>query len=281
MCAARCTCFGCRARSRTACCCSALCLSSQVSLLKAADPTQAEHEPYILGSCKVYSVRCSQSHIKLSASVKVILTACSLTRHQARFTWLVYWETIWEIYNRDPLNKARMLALTLVSCCSVSSRPVKAFLQSLTVPRPGDVCCIGLSWSKTYETLSNACVYASDCIALDLKTDYINSMPRDSLQATCIWEAVLTAWQEYRTWITKVYSLCNRLVECISAERAAEMMSRGKADTPSLFDMGKAAFRSQVWSSSEPLTLVVMSCQDMRHVSTCIITPTVAQNISK
>lgn len=123
-------------------------------------------------------------------------------------------------------------------------------------------------------------MYASDCTALDLKTDYINGMPSDSMQAACIWQAVLTAWQEYRTWMTKLCSLCNRLVECISAERAAEMMSRGKADTPTLFDMGKAAFRSQVWSSSKLLALVVMFRQDMHHVSTGIISPSVAQNIS-
>lgn len=103
-----------------------------------------------------------------------------------------------------------------------------------------------LSWSKTYETLSNAFVYASDCTALDLRTDYMQGEPWGSFQAAGIWQAVLTAWQEYRTWLTKVCSLCNRLVECISAERAAEMMSRGKADTPTLFDTGKAAFRAQV-----------------------------------
>ena len=107
----------------------------------------------------------------------------------------------------------------------------------------------GLSWSYTYETLSNAFVYASDCTAMDLKTDHINSLPRDSWHAPAarsIWQSVMQVWQEYRSWVTKVCSLCNRLVECISAERAAEMMSRGKADTPTLFDMGKAAFRSQV-----------------------------------
>lgn len=109
------------------------------------------------------------------------------------------------------------------------------------------VCVAGLSWSKTYETLSNAFVYASDCTALDLRTDYMQGEPWGSFQAAGIWQAVLTAWQEYRTWLTKVCSLCNRLVECISAERAAEMMSRGKADTPTLFDTGKAAFRAQVF----------------------------------
>ncbi|KAL0021398.1 hypothetical protein WJX77_012562 [Trebouxia sp. C0004] len=86
-----------------------------------------------------------------------------------------------------------------------------------------------LSWSKTYETLSNAFVYA----AAEGKSQ-------------SLWQAVLQLWQDYRTWLTRVCSLCTRLMECISAERAAEMMSRGKADTPTLFDMGKAAFRSQV-----------------------------------
>ena len=150
---------------------------------------------------------------------------------------------------KEPLSRAGMLALVLVSRQLVLRRPIELILQILRVLLLSNPCCIGLSWSKTYETLSNACVYASDCTALDLKTDYINGVPSDSLQAACIWQAVLTAWQEYRTWMTKVCSLCNRLVECISAERAAEMMSRGKADTPTLFDMGKAAFRSQVWSA--------------------------------
>ncbi len=107
----------------------------------------------------------------------------------------------------------------------------------------------GLSWSKTYETLSNAFVYVSDCIAMDVKTDFVNC---DLLSATAeakpqsLWQTVLQCWQNYRVWLTRVCSLCTRLVECISAERAAEMMSRGKADTPTLFDMGKAVFRSQV-----------------------------------
>lgn len=105
----------------------------------------------------------------------------------------------------------------------------------------------GLSWSKTYETLSNAFTYVSDCTALDLKTDYVND-GLVSLGGTSqsLWQAVLQLWQDYRTWLTRVCSLCTRLMECVSAERAAEMMSRGKADTPTLFDLGKAAFRSQV-----------------------------------
>lgn len=134
---------------------------------------------------------------------------------------------------------------------SVASRPVEAMLQDSRGLLPTKPACTGLSWSKTYETLSNACVYASDCTAMDLKTDYLNGTASNSFPPASIWQAVLVAWQEYRTWMTKVCSLCNRLVECISAERAAEMMSRGKADTPTLFDMGKAAFRSQVLRSAE------------------------------
>ncbi|DBA73155.1 TPA: hypothetical protein ACH3X2_010090 [Trebouxia sp. C0005] len=106
-----------------------------------------------------------------------------------------------------------------------------------------------LSWSKTYETLSNAFVYVSDCTALDLKTDHVNhALPKATAEgkSQSLWQAVLQLWQDYRTWLTRVCSLCTRLTECISAERAAEMMSRGKADTPTLFGMGKAAFRSQV-----------------------------------
>ncbi len=128
--------------------------------------------------------------------------------------------------------------------------------------RPGDSCICpvsaGLSWSKTYETLSNAFVYVSDCTALDLKTDHVNHVSHRLPKATAegksqsLWQAVLQLWQDYRTWLTRVCSLCTRLTECISAERAAEMMIRGKADTPTLFDMGKAAFRSQV-RLSDPL----------------------------
>lgn len=114
---------------------------------------------------------------------------------------------------------------------------------------PGTIVHAGLSWSKAYETISNAFVYTSDCTALDLKTDYMDCLAHAGLptaEGNSIWQSVLQVWQEYRTWVTRVCSLCTRLVECISAERAAEMMSRGKADTPTLFDMGKAAFRSQV-----------------------------------
>lgn len=125
--------------------------------------------------------------------------------------------------------------------------------------RPGESCnCLvsaGLSWSKTYETLSNAFVYVSDCTALDLKTDHVNhALPKATAEgkSQSLWQAVLQLWQDYRTWLTRVCSLCTRLTECISAERAAEMMSRGKADTPTLFGMGKAAFRSQV-RLSDPL----------------------------
>ena len=107
----------------------------------------------------------------------------------------------------------------------------------------------GISWSKAYETLGNAFVYVSDCVAMDLKTDFIDpglQLSPTGSQAQSLWHTVLQVWQDYRTWLTRVCSLCTRLVECISAERAAEMMSRAKADTPTLFDMGKAAFRSEV-----------------------------------
>ncbi len=135
----------------------------------------------------------------------------------------------------------------------------------------------GLSWSKTYETLSNAFVYVSDCTALDLKTDHVNhvnhALPKAAGEgkSQSLWQAVLQLWQDYRTWLTRVCSLCTRLMECISAERAAEMMSRGKADTPTLFDMGKAAFRSQV-RLSDPLPSA--SCPDDLCCDTaCIVIP--------
>ncbi len=132
----------------------------------------------------------------------------------------------------------------------------------------------GLSWSKTYETLSNAFVYVSDCTALDLKTDYVNhvnhSLPKAAAEgkSQSLWQAVLQLWQDYRTWLTRVCSLCTRLMECISAERAAEMMIRGKADTPTLFDMGKAAFRSQVHLSDLQATILIYAA-----IQLCVVTP--------
>ena len=109
----------------------------------------------------------------------------------------------------------------------------------------------GLSWSKTYETIGNAFTHVADCIALDLRTDFLASdQPAQQIQlcndTTLMWKAILQDWGDYKAWVTKVCSLGVRLGECISAERAAEMMSRGKADTPNLFDVGRGAFRSQV-----------------------------------
>ncbi len=132
----------------------------------------------------------------------------------------------------------------------------------------------GLSWSKTYETLSNAFVYVSDCTALDLKTDHVNHVNHGMPKATAegksqtLWQAVLQLWQDYRTWLTRVCSLCTRLTECISAERAAEMMIRGKADTPTLFDMGKAAFRSQVRLSDLQAVVLIYAA-----IQLCTVTP--------
>lgn len=135
-----------------------------------------------------------------------------------------------------------VMPLSLIGRQVLLSRPTQQY-ASRTIVNAGE------SWSKAYETITTAFVYSSDCTALDLKTDYIHCLPHDSLltaEASSIWQSVLQAWQEYRTWVTRVCSLCICLVECISAERAAGMMSRGKTKTPTLCDVGKAAFRSQV-----------------------------------
>ena len=61
-----------------------------------------------------------------------------------------------------------------------------------------------------------------------------------------LWAGVLEAWGRYRQWLAKAVSLCGLLAECVSAERGAEMLARGRLDSPTLFDAGKGAFRSQV-----------------------------------
>ena len=125
----------------------------------------------------------------------------------------------------------------------------------------------GLSWSKTYETMGNAFIHVADCIALDLRTDFLASEPSAQCTQPCsgtvlIWQAVLRDWHDYKAWLTKACSLGVRLGECISAERAAELMSRGKADTPTLFDVGKAAFRSQVTTLNAG-SCVCCTCHDV------------------
>ena len=159
---------------------------------------------------------------------------------------LLLQRTLLKLTSKSLSQTRTVMPLPLIERQIVLSRPC---MRCTAVPLLRTIVNAGLSWSKAYETISNAFVYSSDCTALDLKTDYICSLPQDrspTAEANNIWQSVLQVWQEYRTWVTRVCSLCTRLVECISAERAAEMMSRGKADTPTLFDMGKAAFRSQV-----------------------------------
>ncbi|KAK9813684.1 hypothetical protein WJX73_003712 [Symbiochloris irregularis] len=47
-------------------------------------------------------------------------------------------------------------------------------------------------------------------------------------------------------WSWGVIGAAGTLGECVSAERSAEMHARGVPQTPTLYDAGKAAFRSQV-----------------------------------
>lgn len=41
-------------------------------------------------------------------------------------------------------------------------------------------------------------------------------------------------------------AVCEPLCSCVSAERTAEYVARGRAETPSLLNAGRLAFRSQV-----------------------------------
>ena len=51
--------------------------------------------------------------------------------------------------------------------------------------------------------------------------------------------------QKCRPFVSQV-PLMSPLSDCVSAERAAELMHRGTLDTPSLGHLGRLAFRSQV-----------------------------------
>lgn len=57
---------------------------------------------------------------------------------------------------------------------------------------------------------------------------------------------MLGEWGEYRAWLIDICGMCGRLSDCVSSERAAEIITRGRQDTPTLFQAGRAAFRSQV-----------------------------------
>ena len=113
----------------------------------------------------------------------------------------------------------------------------------------------GLNWNWTYEALAMGFVHAADVCALHLRAwspvpeasaSAAAFSTREPAGATALWEAVLRAWGVYNSWLNRVIGVSRRLVECVSAERAAEMMARGRPDTPTLYDSGKAAFRSQV-----------------------------------
>lgn len=61
-----------------------------------------------------------------------------------------------------------------------------------------------------------------------------------------LWLAVLAAWRHFEEWLGAAVPLMSLLAECVSAERAAEVMQRGVQDTPTLGQLGRIAFRSQV-----------------------------------
>lgn len=61
-----------------------------------------------------------------------------------------------------------------------------------------------------------------------------------------LWREVLQTWKTYRAWALRLVGACGLLAECVSAEQAAEQMTRGLPATPSLFGAARLAFRSQV-----------------------------------
>ena len=51
-------------------------------------------------------------------------------------------------------------------------------------------------------------MHVADCIALDLRTDFladsgINSLEQPKSGTALIWKAVLRDWQQYVAWLTK------------------------------------------------------------------------------
>ena len=119
--------------------------------------------------------------------------------------------------------------------------------------------CAGINWSWTYEALAAGLLMTADACALQLQgTDTHEQQQQEAAGGSRqlgIWGAVLAAWRLYNAWLHRVISLAGTLNECVSAERSAEMMARGRPDTPTLYDAGKAAFRSQVsiaWQSARP-----------------------------
>ncbi|KAK9811252.1 hypothetical protein WJX72_000646 [[Myrmecia] bisecta] len=101
-------------------------------------------------------------------------------------------------------------------------------------------------WSLTYEAMNCAFVQCADCVALELKALLPGNTELSTRQDYELWSRLLAAWGRYRKWMAQVVSMCGLLVECVSAERGAEMLARGRLDSPTLFDAAKGAFRSQV-----------------------------------
>lgn len=116
--------------------------------------------------------------------------------------------------------------------------------------QPGCSWHAGLKWNWAYEAIATGFMSAADMCALhiqaippNLGTDATHDMAAGGVT---VWEAVLQAWALYSAWLDRVISITRTLAECVVAERNAEMHSRGRFDTPTLYDVGKAAFRSQV-----------------------------------
>ncbi len=84
-----------------------------------------------------------------------------------------------------------------------------------------------------------------------------------------LWLAVLAAWGRFEAFLGAVVPLMPLLGECVSAERAAEVMQRGCQDTPTLGQLGRIAFRSQV-------EFPVFLCGDTRHCTRLLCLPVCA-----
>mmetsp|Transcript_5082 Transcript_5082/g.12387 ORF Transcript_5082/g.12387 Transcript_5082/m.12387 type:complete len:457 (+) Transcript_5082:221-1591(+) len=112
-------------------------------------------------------------------------------------------------------------------------------------------------WSLAYECVVAGFVHCADCVAASMCSALAagrrsaggDARPgaADLPAAAEAWRRLLRLWGRYRRWLLTVLSTCSDLNDMVSAERSAEYLTRGnQADTPTLFDRGKAAFRSQV-----------------------------------
>ena len=161
-----------------------------------------------------------------------------------------------------------------MSCAALPGRLSSTSIPALVGHSPCSLSCpaslaTGLDWSWTYEALAMCFVHAADLCALHVRA-FLARQPASTPLAPAlqppapagVWDLVLRAWDVFSAWLNRVVGVSSRLADCVSAERSAEMMARGRPDTPTLSDCGKAAFRSQAGP-----------CQDLRlhfqHIRRC------------